>query len=144
DFRAFLVRHVDLLGSVDEWTIRILVPKRFWNAVALHKFAIRDTYIKRLTPAEVEEFDWFCRLRRGLTNERDPYLSLDPAKAARKFGSARFRALERVWERGASQVSGASSTTSYSRSSGSGEERFGSSFSRTSTSNSRRSSVSRK
>jgi hypothetical protein len=99
DFRAFLIRHVDLLGSVDEWTIRILVPKRFWNAVALHKFAIRDTYIKRLTPAEVEQFDWFCRLRRGLTNERDPYLSLDPARAARKFGTARFRALERVWER---------------------------------------------
>jgi hypothetical protein len=98
DFRAFLVRHVDLLGSVDEWTIRVLVPKRFWNAVALHSFAIRDTYIKRMTPAEVEQFDWFCRLRRGLTNEPDPYGSLDRMKAARKFGGARFRALERVWE----------------------------------------------
>lgn len=98
DFRAFLVRHVDLLGSVDEWTIRVLVPKRFWNAVALHSFAIRDMYIKRLTPAEVEQFDWFCRVRRGLTDEPDPYGSLDRTKAARKFGAARFRALERVWE----------------------------------------------
>jgi hypothetical protein len=98
DFRAFLVRHVDLLGSVDEWTIRVLVPKRFWNAVALHSFAIRDMYIKRLTPAEVEQFDWFCRLRRGLTNEPDPYRSLNPTEAARTFGAARFRALERVWE----------------------------------------------
>src|SRR5262249_37982769 len=99
DFRAFLVRHANLLGAVDEWTIRLLVPVRFWNARALYRFAIRDTYIKRLTSAEVEQFAWFCRLRRGLTNEPDPYLSLDTAKAARKFGSARFRALERAWDR---------------------------------------------
>src|SRR5207244_12553447 len=98
DCRAFLVRHADLLTSVDEWTIRILVPRRFWNAVALHRFAIRDTYVKRLTPAEVEQFDWFCRVRRGQTTEPDPYRSLDLVKAARKFGSARFRALERRWE----------------------------------------------
>jgi hypothetical protein len=83
---------------VDEWTIRILVPRRFWNAVALHRFAIRDTYIKRLTPSDIEEFDWFCRLRRGQTTEPDPYHRLDLAKATRKFGSARFRALERMWE----------------------------------------------
>ncbi len=100
DFRAFLVRHADFLKAVDEWTIRILVPRRFWNAVGLHRFAIRDTYISRLTPRDVEEFDWFCRSRRGQTTERDPYLRLDPAKAARRFGTARFRALERVWERG--------------------------------------------
>jgi hypothetical protein len=100
DFRAFLVRHADLLKMVDEWTIRILVPRRFWNAVALHRFAIRDTYIKQLTPSDVEEFDWFCRARRSQTTESDPYHRLDLAKAARKFGSARFRALERVWEEG--------------------------------------------
>lgn len=100
DFRAFLVRHAELLRIVDEWTIRILVPRRFWNSVALHRFAIRDTYIKRLTPADVEEFDWFCRTRRGQTTEPDPYLRLNLAQAFRKFGSARFRALERVWEQG--------------------------------------------
>jgi hypothetical protein len=98
DFRAFLIRYADLLMSVDEWTIRVLVPRRFWNAVALHRFAIRDTYIKRLTPQDVEEFDWFCRVRRGQTTEPDPYRRLDLAKAARRFGSARFRALERRWE----------------------------------------------
>lgn len=100
DFRAFLVRHAELLRIVDEWTIRILVPRRFWNSVALHRFAIRDTYIKRLTPADVEEFDWFCRTRRGQTTEPDPYCRLDLATASRKFGSARFRALEHVWEQG--------------------------------------------
>lgn len=98
DFRVFLARHADLLMGVDEWTIRVLVPRRFWNAVALHRFAIRDTYIKRLTPHEVEEFDWFCRARRGQTTDPAPSWGLDLAKASRKFGSARFRALERVWE----------------------------------------------
>ena len=100
DFRAFLVRHANFLKAVDEWTIRILVPKRFWNAVALHRFAIRDTYVKQLTPAEVAEFDWFCRARRGQTTEPDPYGRLDLGSAARKFGSARFRAFERAWEQG--------------------------------------------
>jgi len=76
------------------------VPRRFWNSVALHRFAIRDTYIKRLAPADIEEFDWFCRTRRGQTTEPDPYGRLNLATASRKFGSARFRALERVWEQG--------------------------------------------
>ena len=48
DFRIFLARHADLLMGVDEWTLRMLVPRRFWNAVALHRFAVRDTYIKPL------------------------------------------------------------------------------------------------
>jgi hypothetical protein len=100
EFRAFLARHADLLKSTDAWTIRVLVPRRFWNAVALHRFAIRDTYIKRLTPAEVEEFDWFCRVRRQHTTEPSPYGRLDLAQASRTFGSARFRALERVWDQG--------------------------------------------
>jgi hypothetical protein len=98
DFRIFLARHADLLMGVDEWTLRVLVPRRFWNAVALHRFAVRDTYIKRLTPHEVDEFDWFCRARRGQTTELAPTWGMDLAKAARKFDSARFRALERVWE----------------------------------------------
>lgn len=100
DFRAFLVRHAELLRMTDEWTIRILVPRRFWNSVALHRFAIRDTYITRLAPADIEEFDWFCRTRRGQTTEPDPYCRLNLAKASRKFGTARFRGLERVWEQG--------------------------------------------
>jgi hypothetical protein len=98
DFRIFLARHADLLMGTDEWTLRVLVPRRFWNAVALHRFAVRDTYIKRLTPHEVEEFDWFCRARRGQTTEPAPTWGMDLATAARKFDSARFRAFERVWE----------------------------------------------
>lgn len=98
DFRAFLARHADLLGSVDEWTIRVLVPMRFWNAVSLHRFAFRDTCITRLTPQEFAEFDWFCRARRGRSPESDRYGDLDVAKAARKFSSARWRTLDRVWE----------------------------------------------
>lgn len=98
DFRIFLARHADLLKGVDEWTIRVLVPRRFWNSVALHKFALRDTYMKRLTPHEVEEFDWFCRARRGQTTEPAPTWGLDLAKARRKFDSGRYRAMERLWE----------------------------------------------
>ena len=100
DFRVFLARHADLLLGVDEWTIRVLVPRRFWNAVALHRFAVRDTYLKRLTPHDVEEFDWFCRARRGQTTAPAPTWGMDLAKARRKFDSGRFRAMERLWAQG--------------------------------------------
>ena len=55
-------------------------------------------YLKRLTPHEVEEFDWFCRARRGQTTEPAPTWGMDLMTAARRFDSARYRALERVWE----------------------------------------------
>jgi hypothetical protein len=32
EFRLFLLRHADLLKAVDEWTIRLLVPRRFRKA----------------------------------------------------------------------------------------------------------------
>jgi hypothetical protein len=99
DFRVFLVRHADLLRSTDEWTIRVLVPRRFWNSVALHRFAVRETYIKQFTPQEIDEFDWFCRARRGEDTGSAPW-GIDPTIAQRKFGSARFRALERLWAQG--------------------------------------------
>jgi hypothetical protein len=39
DFRAFLLQHADLLKAVDEWTIRVLLPRRFRKAAALYRYA---------------------------------------------------------------------------------------------------------
>jgi hypothetical protein len=97
DFRAFLLRHADLLKAVDEWTIRVLLPRRFRKAAALYRYAVRDAFLVPPTSQETEELDWYFRGRRGEvvcpSRDRD----LDLAMAARKFGAARFEALYRMW-----------------------------------------------
>jgi hypothetical protein len=97
DFRAFLLRHADLLTAVDEWTIRVLLPRRFRKAAALYRYAVRDAYLMPLTLQDTEELDWYFRGRRGEvvcpSRDRD----LDLVTAARKFSAARFEALYRMW-----------------------------------------------
>jgi len=65
DFRGFLVRHVDLLRSVVEWSVRVLLPRRFRKAAALYRYAVRDAFMRPLTPREIDEVDWYFRSRRG-------------------------------------------------------------------------------
>jgi hypothetical protein len=102
DFRVFLLRHVDLLRAVDEWTIRVLLPRRVRKAAALYRYAVRDAFMMPLTPSDVEHLDWYFRGRQGqvIGPSRDP--DLDVAAAHRKFSAARFDALYRLWlQRGA-------------------------------------------
>lgn len=99
EFRLFLLRYADVLKAVDEWTIRLLVPRRFRNAAALYRYAFRDAFTLPLTPNQVEELDWYFRARQGPTTDPAPDPDLDLVTAGRKFGAARFRALHRMWER---------------------------------------------
>jgi hypothetical protein len=100
EFRLFLLRHADLLKAVNEWTIRVLVPRRFRKAAALYRYALRDAFTSPLTPAQVDELDWFFRARQGRPTDPPPDPDLNLATGARKFSAARFRALYRIWERG--------------------------------------------
>jgi hypothetical protein len=97
DFRLFLLRHADLLKWVDEWTIRVLLPRRLRKAAALYRYAVRDAFQLTLTPDQVDELDWYFRARRGEvvcpSRDRD----FDLVTAARKYGAARFGALYRQW-----------------------------------------------
>jgi hypothetical protein len=97
EFRVFLLRHADLLKSVDEWTIRILLPRRFRKAAALFRYAVRDAFLMPLTPRQVEELDWYFRGRRGELVCPSPDRDLDLATATRTFGAARFEALYCFW-----------------------------------------------
>jgi hypothetical protein len=99
EFRLFLLRHADLLRTVDEWTIRVLVPRRLRKAAALYRYAVRDAFGTPLTPSQVEELDWFFRARQGTATDSAPDPALSVATGARKFGAARFRALHRRWKR---------------------------------------------
>jgi hypothetical protein len=98
DFRVFLLRHADLLKWVDEWTIRVLLPRRIRKAAALYRYAVRDAFMMPLEPRDVNELDWYFRARRGELVCPSPDCDLDLTTAARKFGAARFGALYRVWQ----------------------------------------------
>ncbi len=97
DSRVFLLRHADLLKAVDEWTLRVLMPRRLRRAATLYRYAVRDAFVMPLEPREVRELDWYFRARRGelVCPSADP--DLDVATAARKYGAARFEALYRTW-----------------------------------------------
>src|SRR5256885_3998930 len=46
--------HADLLKAVDEWTIRVLMPRRLHRAATLYRYAARDAFMMPLEPREVD------------------------------------------------------------------------------------------
>jgi len=99
DFRIFLLRHAALLPWVQEWTIRVLLPRRFKKAAALYRYAVRDAFMLPLRLSDVDHIDWYFRLRRGELVCPSRAYDLTPITAAKQFGAARFEALYREWLR---------------------------------------------
>src|ERR1700736_6585486 len=65
DFRMFLHRHAELLRALPEWTIRLLIPRRFRKAAGLYRYAVRDEHATPLNSSMVEELEWFFRARQA-------------------------------------------------------------------------------
>ena len=99
DFRAFLFRHAELLKSVHQWTIRLLIPRRFRKAMALYRYAVRDELGTPLEPSIVEDLEWLFRRRQGTADAAKKPDDFYLARAVRKAGSARCRSLYRLWQR---------------------------------------------
>jgi hypothetical protein len=99
DFRLFLHRHVDLLGALMPWTLRILVPRRFRKAVRLYRAALREDLTMPLSSEQQAELEWFFIARRSRAPGPAPTRGLTVAAAAKKFDRPRFRAVRRSWER---------------------------------------------
>jgi hypothetical protein len=97
-FRMFLFRHADLLGTVHQWTIRVIVPRRFKKAIALYRYAVRDELATPLKPSLVDELESVFRHRSGTAAATRPAADFDFATAKRKFNAARFRARYRMWQ----------------------------------------------
>lgn len=112
DFRMFLLRHGELLRSLTEWTIRVLIPRRFRKAFAVYRYALRDELAMPLELSDVTELEWFFRER--LRRARHPSQPPDPRfdEACRTFDAARFQVLYRVWyQQGDVALSAAASWT---------------------------------
>lgn len=100
EFRIFLARHAELLTGLFEWTIRIVIARRFEKAKNLHIWALRDDLTKQLHPGTAKEFEDYLEAKHNppavTINTPPPAL----AEGAKRFASARFQALERVWLQG--------------------------------------------
>jgi hypothetical protein len=96
DFRAFLERHAELLRALPRWTLRILLPHHLTNATDRYRQAFHDHLAAPLRPDLLEELRWFFLSRAAAPTGDTRY-----RRAARAFGSPKFRVLYRAWlERG--------------------------------------------
>jgi len=97
DFRLFLERHAELLRTLPEWTVRLLIPRHLQSARARYEQAFREQVGTPLRRPLIEELTWFFHTRRA----GDPRGDARFQKARHAFASPRFRALYRTWrERG--------------------------------------------
>lgn len=97
-FRMFLFRHADLLGTVPQWTIRLVVPRRFRKAIALYRYAVRDELATPLSPSLVDELESVFRHRAGSAGATVTATDVDLPTAKQKFAAARFRVRYRMWQ----------------------------------------------
>ncbi len=103
DFRVFLHRHRELLSTLYEWSIRILVPHRFLKAAALYKQAVREELMTPLRPRDADDLACLFRRRRDTAaNAADP--PFEVAEVTQRYGRARLRTLRRTWEQDGDQA----------------------------------------
>jgi hypothetical protein len=98
DFRLFLCRYGELLRALPEWTIRLFAPTSLRNAMPMYLHAVREECASPLTPAVVEELQWYFRLRRDLEATAAARSDMRFRRATARFRAPRFRALHRAWE----------------------------------------------
>ena len=82
------------------WTVRLLVPRRFWKAAVLYKAALRDELWTPLNPNIGQRWRRTSASGRqdGRTHRR-PVGSRTSLKAFRRQGMPRFASLYRAWRR---------------------------------------------
>ena len=99
-FRRFLDAHRRLLHRLSPWRLLLVVPRALATAETAHRDVIADFCAPPLRPAAVEEFRWFCAVRRAMGHARTPHADVDHAKfgrARRAFGSPRFYDAYQHW-----------------------------------------------
>jgi hypothetical protein len=97
DFRAFLHRHSELLRTLPNWTIRVLVPRHFEGAVPHYQAALRDELATPLQPTTFDELRWFFEQRRQAVGAATVVADARFQRAQEAFSSPRFRVLYRTW-----------------------------------------------
>jgi hypothetical protein len=97
DFRAFLLRHTELLRALYEWTIRLLVPRHLAKSALAYQDAAREHLATRLEPSVASELTWFFHERQRLAETGGGSTDRRFRQAAQTFNAPRFSALHRQW-----------------------------------------------
>jgi hypothetical protein len=108
-FRTFIEGHRALLQRLSRWRLLLVVPRAFATAEPAHRAAVADLCAAPLRPAIVDEFRWFCGVRRTLEEGVAQRLAFDAARygrARRAFSTPRFFAVYREWLRGGDRALG--------------------------------------
>jgi hypothetical protein len=99
DFRQFLIRHAELFRFLRNWSVRLLVPRRFRKAVALYKAALREELWTPLDPSVTKALETYFPERQAqgghLGDPDDRYI----LEEFRKQGMLKIQALYRAWRR---------------------------------------------
>jgi hypothetical protein len=85
------------LRTVREFTVRLLIPRRFGKSTSLYRFAFRDELAMPVDPTTAEQLHAYFRRRQQSPGHFTEPTDEDLEKAFRRFGAARFKALYRWW-----------------------------------------------
>ena len=102
DFRAFLLRHAELLRALGRWVIRLWVPSQFREAQEAYEWAWKQEYASPLRTSTTDELRWFFTQRRDgrlAASNRDQADRKRYLQASRAFSAPRYRVLYRAWLR---------------------------------------------
>jgi hypothetical protein len=99
-FGAFLERHESTFRRLPRWRIILALPRAIAQAETSHRRLFSGMCAAPLRPALVDEFRWFCGMRRAQEEHAERIRSIDPlryARAQRAFGGPRFYGIYRRW-----------------------------------------------
>lgn len=96
-FRTFLRAHVPLLQSVPQWTLRIVLPRRFGHAHDDYQRAVHEELESPLSAALIADPKRYFECRRDIHTAGDPQADEVFRAGHRRFSSPRFDGLYRRW-----------------------------------------------
>ena len=96
-FRTFLRAHVPLLQSVPQWTIRIVLPRRFGHAHDDYQRAVHEELESSLSAALITDLKRYFECRRDIHVAGDPHADDVFRVGHRRFCTPRFDDLYRRW-----------------------------------------------
>ena len=95
-FRTFLDGHSGLLKRLSRWRLLLVLPRAFTTAEAAHRAVVTDLCAAPLRPAVLDEFRWFCGVRRTLEEGVAQRVTFDAARYGRRVAPSARALLRRL------------------------------------------------
>ncbi|MCC7042338.1 MAG: hypothetical protein IT183_00610, partial [Acidobacteria bacterium] len=96
-FRTFLRAHAPLLQNAPQWTLRIVLPRRFASAHDAHQRAVHEELESSLPSATIAELKRYFECRKTIHTTGDPQADDILRSGHRRFSTPRFDDLYRRW-----------------------------------------------